>query len=126
MSVSFQGYIPASEKRHNTKWAIVSAPILSSSIVLSEVLFNKNLRKDTFVKTAKACAKNFTTNCKNIAAGFCKYILRSDKLANKAFNLAPNNKLVFAAGMLLNTAFYAGIMKMAMDSASKFRHHKDN
>ena len=124
MNVSFQGHIPQSEKRKNTKWAVASAPLLAGSYILSEALVNKNLRKDTFIKTAKECAKNFTKDCRNLAAGFCKYVLRNENLANKVFK-SSNNKLTFAIGFLVETLGSFGIMKFAMDSASKFHHRKD-
>ena len=125
MSISFQGYVPESEKRQNTKWAIIGAPLLTGGQILTEALVNKDVRKDSFIKTAKESAKVFTNDCKNLAAGFCKYILRNEKLADKAFKLASNDKRVFVTGLILDTILSFGILKLAMDFGSKFHHRND-
>ena len=125
MSISFQGYVPQSEKRRNTQWAIICAPLLTASQIMTEAIVNKDLRKDSFVKTAKESAKVFTNDYKNVAAGFCKYILRSDNLADKVFKLANNDKRIFAVGVLVNTLAMFGISKMSMECISKFHHRND-
>jgi len=125
MSISFQGYVPQSEKKRNTQWAIIGAPIITASEILTEAIVDKDLRKDSFVKTAKESAKVFTKDCKNLAAGFCKYILRNDKLADRVFKMANNDKRIFAVGVLVDTLATFGILKMAMDFGSKFHHRND-
>ena len=125
MSISFQGYVPQSEKKRNTQWAIIGAPIITASEILTEAIVDKDLRKDSFVKTAKESAKVFTKDCKNLAAGFCKYILRNDKLADRVFKMANNDKRIFAVGVLVDALATFGILKMVMDFGSKFHHRKD-
>ena len=91
MSISFQGYVPQSEKRKNTQWAIISAPIMTAAQILTEPLINKEIRQDSFVKTVKESAKVFTKDCKNVGSDFCKYVLRNDKLADNVFKMANND-----------------------------------
>ena len=125
MSISFQGHVPQSEKRQNTKWAVIGAPLLAGGQIVTETLVNKDLRKDSFIKTAKEGAKVFINDCKNVAAGFCKYVLRNEKLADKVFKLASNDKRVLAIGLAVNTILSFGLLKFTMDCASKFNHRKD-
>ena len=43
-NVSFQGYVPQSEKRKNTVVALTVAPVLVAGCVASAPLVNKSLR----------------------------------------------------------------------------------
>ena len=124
-NVNFQGNVPKKEKQYNTRWALLSGPIIAASNILIDAAFDKELRKDTFINTAKECAKDFTGNWKNVFAGIAKYGLRQEELGNKIFNLANNNKKIFAAAFLIETLFYTGCVKLGMDWASKYKHRKD-
>ena len=123
-NVNFQGSVPRSEKRRNTRWAIIGAPVVTAGSIALEAL-DKNMRKDTFTATAKECTGAFAKDFKVLFSGAVKYILRNDKLADKIFKLPNTDKRIVAAAFILDSALMAGILKLASDLSSKFRHRND-
>lgn len=120
--VSFQGGVPAKEKRRNTNIAIVSAPLLVACDIATEGALTKGNRKDTFVETAKSCAKSFNKDRKNTVAWFCKKVLRNEDLAKKVFNISNNNKKMFATFFAVETLIAFAMIKLLSDWGSKWRH----
>jgi len=124
-NVSFNGHVPRSEKRRNTRWALIGAPLVTATNIATMALVDSELRKDSFTATAKACAKDYVKAWRDIFAGGAKYIFRKDSWANAIKDIKTNNKY-FAAGVLaLDTLAMFGIIKMASDFGSKIRHRKD-
>ncbi len=122
--VNFQGRIPRSEKRRNTRWAIIGAPVVTAGSIALGAL-DKNLRKDSFTATAKECTGAFAKDFKVLFSGAAKYVLRNDKLADKIFKLPNTDKRVVAAAFILDSVIMAGILKLVSDLGSKFRHRND-
>jgi len=123
-NVSFQGSIPASEKRRNTTWSLVSIPALVATELALESM-EPGVKQDTFMKTAKSCAKSFTKSRKEATAWLCKNVLRNENLANKVFAMANNNKKLFAACLAVEGLLSFVVSKLSMDAISKFKHRKD-
>lgn len=122
-NISFQGSVPASEKRGNATWALITAPALAATELALE--YTSELKQDSFAKTAKACAKSFAKTRKEAAAWICKNVLRNEDLAKKVFNMANNNKKLFAAAIAVEGLLAFVTTKLTMDAMSKFRHRKD-
>lgn len=110
--------------RKNTYIAIATAPLLTLGDIALGAL-EKNNRKDTFVKTAKACAKDFSKDRKNVVAGFCKYVLRNEKLAKKVFDIKNSNKKMFAAFLAAETLGCFILTKLCSDWGTKRKHKKN-
>ena len=84
--------------------------------------FTASNRKDSFVNTAKACAKSFNKDRRNLVSGFCKYILRNEKLAKKVFDIKSSNKKMFAAFFAVETLGAFALTKLCSDWSTKRKH----
>ncbi len=124
-NVSFQGYVPQSEKRKNTVVALTVAPVLVAGCVASAPLVNKSLRAGNFKNTMKNTAKAFTKDWIELLSKGAKNILRQPKWADKIAKCAENDKRIFAAGFVIESLAAVGLGKLIADLGSKFRHRND-
>lgn len=122
-NVNFQGKVPQNEKRYNTNWALLTAPLVAATSIASEA-FDRNLRADSFLKTAENCIASHAKDYKNVFAGGAKYVLRNDKWAEKIFNLKNTNKYLVGAAIATEMLMTFGVIKLVMDGLSRFKHRK--
>lgn len=123
-NISFQGRVPEREKRNNTKWAIIGAPLITAVNIGQEAFLNKGLRADTFGKTAENCIKAHTKMYKESVAWIAKNVLRNDKWAEQIFKL-KHNKYLAGAAITADMLLMGTISKLTTDAISHFKHRKD-
>ena len=80
-------------------------------------LIEKENRKDTFVNTAKSCAKAHASMYKKFLAGATKYITKNDKYAEKIMNIS--NKKVVAGTVALELCANYLLMKWSNNWGGK-------